>query len=75
MQFDDRYRKQTLVPQFGPEGQANLSATTIAIVGCGALGSAQAMLLARAGAGHLILIDRDVVETGNLHRQMLYSEA
>lgn len=75
MQHDERYRKQILVPEFGPAGQTALSGSSIAIVGCGALGSAQAMLLARAGAGHLILIDRDIVEEGNLHRQILYTEA
>ena len=75
MQHDERYRKQILVPEFGPAGQAALSGSSIAIVGCGALGSAQAMLLARAGAGHLILIDRDIVEESNLHRQILYTEA
>lgn len=75
MPYDERYHKQILVPEFGPAGQAALANSTIAIIGCGALGSAQAMLLARAGVGHLVLIDRDIVEPDNLHRQILYSEA
>ncbi len=46
----------------------------MAIIGCGALGTVAADNLARAGVGHLILIDRDVVELNNLQRQTLFSE-
>ncbi len=46
-----------------------------AIVGCGALGSFQAAALARAGVGTLIVVDRDYVELGNLHRQWLFEES
>lgn len=45
------------------------------VVGLGALGSVASDLLARAGIGHLRLVDRDVVELVNLQRQTLYSEA
>ena len=69
MQFDDRYRKQTLVPQFGPEGQPT-SPLQHHYRRMRRPWLTQAML-GQSGAGHLILIDRDVVETGNLHRQML----
>jgi adenylyltransferase/sulfurtransferase len=74
MDQNKRYRKQILVPEFGPDGQAALARSSIVLVGCGALGSAQAMLLARAGVGHLILIDRDIVEESNLHRQILFDD-
>jgi adenylyltransferase/sulfurtransferase len=47
----------------------------VAIVGCGATGSALASLLARAGVGSLRIIDRDYVEPSNLQRQMLFDEA
>jgi molybdopterin/thiamine biosynthesis adenylyltransferase len=57
------------------EGQERLSAATAVIVGCGALGTVQAALLARAGTGTIRLIDRDYVEESNLQRQMLYTEA
>lgn len=49
-------------------------AATAVVVGCGALGCASADLLARAGVGRLILIDRDVVEPTNLQRQSLFDE-
>ena len=71
----DRYSRQTRFAPFGVEGQERLSAATAVIVGCGALGTVQAALLARAGTGTIHLIDRDYVEESNLQRQMLYTEA
>jgi molybdopterin-synthase adenylyltransferase len=59
----------------GPEGQKRLAAARVAIVGCGATGSALASLLARAGVGYLRIIDRDYVEPSNLQRQVLFDEA
>lgn len=58
----------------GDEGQSRLRAAHAVIVGCGALGSVEAELLARAGVGTITLVDRDVVEWSNLQRQTLYSE-
>ncbi|MBF0530058.1 MAG: ThiF family adenylyltransferase [Deltaproteobacteria bacterium] len=69
-----RYARQTVLRVIGPEGQQRLSKSTVLIVGCGALGSAQAELLARAGLGRLILVDRDVIELHNLQRQFLFDE-
>lgn len=71
----ERYSRQTLVPQVGIAGQPKLAAGRIAVAGCGALGSATASLLARAGVGYIRLIDRDFVEISNLQRQRLYTEA
>jgi molybdopterin/thiamine biosynthesis adenylyltransferase len=71
----DRYRRQVVLPEIGTRGQAALSRSHIVVVGLGALGSVTADLLARAGVGHLRLVDRDVVELVNLQRQTLYSEA
>ncbi|CAN5608274.1 ThiF family adenylyltransferase [soil metagenome] len=71
----DRYHRQTLLPQIGPIGQARLAAARVAIIGCGALGTVAAELLARAGVGYLKLIDRDLVELTNLQRQTLFDEA
>ena len=58
----------------GAQGQRHLGESTVLIVGCGALGSGSADLLARAGVGRLRLVDRDVVELTNLQRQVLYDE-
>lgn len=70
----DRFSRQIRFAPFGAEGQARLSEATIVIVGCGALGTVQAALLARAGAGTIRLVDRDSVEESNLQRQILYIE-
>ena len=56
------------------EGQQKLAAARVAIVGCGATGSALAGLLARAGVGTIRIIDRDYVEPSNLQRQSLFDE-
>jgi adenylyltransferase/sulfurtransferase len=70
----DRYLRQRLLPQLGDAGQERLAASHALIVGCGALGCAVADSLARAGVGRLTVVDRDVVERSNLHRQMLFTE-
>ena len=71
----DRYSRQVLFRGIGAEGQRKLAAARVAIVGCGATGSALAGLLARAGVGTLRIIDRDYVEPSNLQRQSLFDEA
>ncbi len=70
----ERYSRQILFRGIGSEGQRKLAAARIAIVGCGATGSALASLLARAGVGTLRIIDRDYVEPSNLQRQSLFDE-
>ena len=69
-----RYHRQLLLPQVGEEGQRRLASSHALIVGCGALGSCQAEILARAGVGRLTLVDRDCVELTNLQRQVLFRE-
>ena len=69
-----RYHRQALLPGFGEEGQRRLLGSTAFILGCGALGSMAAELLARAGVGHLAIVDRDFVEITNLQRQVLFDE-
>ena len=63
------------LPRFGAEGQSRLGRARILLAGCGALGSVVAEQLARAGAGSLSIVDRDLVEWSNLHRQTLFSES
>jgi molybdopterin-synthase adenylyltransferase len=75
MQQESRYSRQIRFGGIGEAGQARLAAARVAIAGCGALGTVQAELLARAGVGFLRLIDRDYVEESNLQRQFLYDEA
>jgi molybdopterin-synthase adenylyltransferase len=72
--FEERYSRQILFSGIGAEGQERLAAGRVAIVGCGATGSALASLLARAGVGMIRIIDRDYVEPSNLQRQSLFDE-
>ncbi len=74
MSAEARYARQAALDVIGDAGQGRLGEATALVVGCGALGSAQAELLARAGVGTLRLVDRDVLELHNLQRQQLYDE-
>jgi molybdopterin/thiamine biosynthesis adenylyltransferase len=69
-----RYHRQILLPGFGEEGQRRLLESTAMLLGCGALGSVAADMLARAGVGHLVIVDRDFIELTNLQRQVLFDE-
>jgi molybdopterin/thiamine biosynthesis adenylyltransferase len=72
---DERYSRQVLFRGIGEDGQRRLKSGRVAIVGCGATGSAIASLLARSGVGTIRIIDRDYVEPSNLQRQSLFDEA
>ena len=72
---ESRYSRQIRFAPVGEQGQRQIRASRVAIVGCGALGSVQAEALARAGVGLLRLIDRDFVEWSNLQRQFLFDES
>ena len=63
-----------LLPGFGEEGQRRLLGSTTLVLGCGALGTVVADTLARAGVGHLVIVDRDFIELTNLQRQVLFDE-
>ncbi len=69
----ERYSRQVLFEGIGEEGQRRVRASRVLVVGCGALGSAQAEMLARAGVGRLHVVDRDFVEESNLQRQSLFT--
>ncbi|MEW6129335.1 MAG: ThiF family adenylyltransferase [Acidobacteriota bacterium] len=75
MYLNERYSRQILFAGIGEAGQARLLASRAVIIGCGALGAVQAETLARAGVGHIVLVDRDFVESSNLQRQIMFEEA
>jgi len=71
----DRYARQIILPQFGGAGQAKLKASHVAVIGAGGIGCPAITYLAAAGVGKLTIIDHDVVELSNLHRQPLFTDA
>jgi sulfur carrier protein ThiS adenylyltransferase len=74
VEMNERYSRQILFPGIGKVGQAKIKSKHVLIVGAGALGSGNAEVLVRAGAGKVTIIDRDYVEESNLQRQQLYTE-
>lgn len=67
-----RYSRHLIMPEVGMEGQRKLKAASILLIGAGGLGSPLAMYLAAAGVGRLGLVDYDVVDYTNLHRQVIH---
>ncbi len=70
----DRYSRQTLFAPIGKDGQERLQASSVTLIGCGALGTVLANNLCRAGVGRLVIADRDYIELNNLQRQILFDE-
>ena len=68
----NRYSRQELF--LGSTGTNKIKEASVIVIGAGALGSASAEMLARAGIGRLTIVDRDYVEWSNLQRQQLYTE-
>ena len=70
----ERYSRQILLAEIDFSGQEAIASASVAIVGCGGLGSMIGLYLAGAGVGAITLIDDDVVEVSNLHRQLAFRE-
>jgi len=73
MRFD--YSRQLTLKEIGPSGQAKLARARVLVVGAGGLGSPVLQYLAGAGVGRLGIVDGDVLDASNLHRQPIYSFA
>lgn len=71
----ERYKRHTILPELGIEGQVKLKNASVLIVGTGGLGSPIAMYLAASGVGHIGLIDYDVVDESNLQRQIIHKSS
>ncbi|MFW9855578.1 MAG: ThiF family adenylyltransferase [Candidatus Thorarchaeota archaeon] len=69
------YSRQIILPDFGEEGQVKLKKARVLVVGLGGLGTFSSLLLAELGIGYLRLVDQDIIEVTNLHRQPLYTHS
>src|SRR5271156_6133531 len=69
------YSRQILLKEVGADGQAQLAASRVLVVGAGGLGSPVLQYLAGAGVGFLGIIDADTLHESNLHRQPIYALA
>lgn len=70
-----RYARHLSVPEIGKAGQERLKRSGVLVIGAGGLGSPALQYLAAAGVGRLGIVDADRVESSNLQRQVLYTEA
>jgi adenylyltransferase/sulfurtransferase len=70
----ERYQKHILLKEIGKRGQKRLTESSVIIVGCGAIGSVAAINLVRSGIGRVTIVDRDIIDEGNLQRQFLFEE-
>lgn len=69
-----RYSRHLLLPSFGVQAQSNLLKSSVLVVGAGGLGSPALLYLVACGVGRLGIVDHDVVELNNMHRQIIHTE-
>ncbi|MCV2483392.1 HesA/MoeB/ThiF family protein [Flavobacterium sp. SH_e] len=72
MSASNRYNRQTILPEIGSEGQQKLSKSKVLVIGAGGLGAAILPYLAAVGVGEIGIVDDDLIEISNLHRQVIY---
>ena len=68
-----RYNRQTLLSEFGEDGQIKLKNAKVIVIGAGGLGSSCIMHLAGSGVGKICIVDNDIVDEQNLHRQIIHN--
>ncbi|MBE9138157.1 molybdopterin-synthase adenylyltransferase MoeB [Nodosilinea sp. LEGE 07088] len=71
----ERYSRHIILPEVGLDGQKRLKAASVLCVGTGGLGSPLLLYLAAAGIGRIGIVDFDIVDQSNLHRQVIHSES
>lgn len=75
MNTKDRYNRQIILPEIGDSGQDKFSKAKVLVVGAGGLGASILPYLAAAGVGEIGIMDDDVIEISNLHRQVIYKSS
>jgi len=70
----DRYSRQIMLQEIGYQGQLKLKQAKVCVVGVGGLGNPIVTRLAAMGIGKIRIVDRDVIELSNLHRQTMFNE-
>lgn len=71
----ERYSRQMMLPEIGLAGQLALKKARVLVIGAGGIGSSCLLYLAAAGIGTVGVVDDDLVDVSNLHRQVIHSEA
>ena len=71
----EKYSRQIILNEVGPEGQQKLKKASVLIIGIGGLGSSVIQYLNAAGVGKIGIVDYDKVELSNLNRQLIYKDS